>query len=754
MLPQEAGMPEDGGNRSESGSNPSRSRKIGKARNQLIEVRPTAVRTLQPLPPGVASGPDMNALFGALKRRWPLAFSLGILLAAGAAFGAWTIMSWKYTAFAQIQVHSTSPFVVRPNVDAGDNRNLFVTYQKTQASEVKRHDVLSLAFEHPDVAALDIARNHADPIAWLEDELKIEFQDNSEIMTVTLTGTDPDEVKALVRAVTEAYDRLVAQKEPLMRKARLREQQKIYDEKTKLLAQKKEKMHDMAEKLGFTDSGVLAQKQVNMLQVLGQKQAALVAAEREWTRANARLETYKSREQYLKKPVISENDLSLFVDNDKAAQAIQADLARQQKILANYEERKTETAFIRAESQVKTLQKALDKRREELRKTLHERVQAQAKQNYEIALVQLDAEIKPLAQEKESLKTEVSKLAQQADQVGRFSTELEMLKEAVKGEQQFVDHLQNEIAGLEAEQNARPRAELHQAAALQKKDLKRQVAATVAAPVLVLLLVGLGVSWWEFRARRIQSPDEVTQGLGIRVVGAVPNLPVNARTPALALAQQDKLGHHLLESIDGIRTMLLKDATEAATRVVMVTSAVAGEGKTTLASHLASSLARAGRKTLLIDCDLRGPAAHQLFELPLQPGLSEILLEEIDPDHAIQTTNVDGLWLLSAGQWDREVMYALARDGVKLLFDRLKEEFDFIIVDSHPVLPATDSLLVGQHADAVILSILRDVSQSPRVYAACQRLSTLGIRILGAVVNGTNPDEIYAPCGNYTLAAK
>ncbi|MFL5242843.1 MAG: polysaccharide biosynthesis tyrosine autokinase [Gemmataceae bacterium] len=747
MLPQEAGMPDNSGN-------PGRSRKKEKARNQLIEVRPTAVRTLQPLPPGVASGPDMNALLGALKRRWPLAFTLGVLLAAGAAFGAWTIMSWKYTAFAQIQVHSTSPFVVRPNVDAGDSRNLFVTYQKTQASEVKRHDVLSLAFEHPDVVALGIAHNHADPIAWLEDELKIEFQDNSEIMTVNLTGTDPDEVKALVRAVTEAYDRLVAQKEPLLRKARLREQQKIYDEKTKVLAQKKEKMHDMAEKLGFSDSGVLALKQTNMLQVLGQKQAALVAAEREWSRAKARLDTYKSREQYLKKPAVSENDLSLFLDNDRAAQVIQADLARQQKTLANYEERKTETAYIRAEGQVKNLQKALEKRREELRKTLHERVLAQAKQNYETALVQLEAEIKPLAEEKESLKGEVSKLSEQAEQVGRFSTELEMLKEAVRGEQQFVDHLQNEIAGLEAEQNARPRAELHQAAALQKKDLKRQLAATIAAPVFVLLLVGLGVAWWEFRARRIQSPDEVTQGLGIRVVGAVPNLPVGARTPALALAQQDKLGHHLLESIDGIRTLLLKDATEAATRVVMVTSAVAGEGKTTLASHLASSLARAGRKTLLIDCDLRGPAAHQLFELPLQPGLSEILLEEIDPDHAIQTTNVDGLWLLSAGQWDREVMYALARDGVKLLFDRLKEEFDFIIVDSHPILPATDSLLVGQHADAVILSILRDVSQSPRVFAACQRLSTLGIRILGAVVSGTNPDEIYAPCGNYSLAAK
>src|SRR5262249_56521264 len=106
---------------------------------------------------------------------------------------------------------------------------------------------------------------------------------------------------------------------------------------------------------------------------------------------------------------------------------------------------------------------------------------------------------------------------------------------------------------------------------------------------------------------------------------------------------------NLLESIDGIRTMLLRDASVEATRVVMVTSAVAGEGKTTLASNLATSLARAGRKTLLVDCDLRCPAAHQLFEQTLQPGLSEGLLHEVHLAEAIRpTTPAQGLWLLPA----------------------------------------------------------------------------------------------------------
>jgi capsular exopolysaccharide synthesis family protein len=251
----------------------------------------------------------------------------------------------------------------------------------------------------------------------------------------------------------------------------------------------------------------------------------------------------------------------------------------------------------------------------------------------------------------------------------------------------------------------------------------------------VLVLVGLAFAWLEFRARRIRSSEEVAAGLGIRVLGAVPEL--GARGDAVG-------GAGALESIDAIRTLLLHDDSVEAARVVMVTSAAAGEGKTTLASSLADSLARGGHRTLLIDCDLRSPAAHQMFELPMQPGFSEVLLGEIDLADAIQPTPVPGLSVITAGQWDREVLRALARDGTRGLFEKLKTEYDFVVVDSHPVLAATDSLLLGQHVDAVLLSVLRDVSRSPHVYGACERLATLGVRVLGAVVNGATPDDVYA----------
>jgi Mrp family chromosome partitioning ATPase len=109
---------------------------------------------------------------------------------------------------------------------------------------------------------------------------------------------------------------------------------------------------------------------------------------------------------------------------------------------------------------------------------------------------------------------------------------------------------------------------------------------------------------------------------------------------------------------------------------------------------------------------------------------------------------------MTAGQWDRTVLQALARDGLEGVFEKLRQEFDFLVIDSHPVLSATDSLLLAQRVDGVILSVLRTVSLMPQVYAASQRLAGLGVRVLGAVVNASDPNEVYtSPASTATQVA-
>jgi capsular exopolysaccharide synthesis family protein len=220
------------------------------------------------------------------------------------------------------------------------------------------------------------------------------------------------------------------------------------------------------------------------------------------------------------------------------------------------------------------------------------------------------------------------------------------------------------------------------------------------------------------------------------LVATLPAVPVKARKKAGASAADQRLQQQLTEAVDGMRTMLLHAARSEKLSTIMITSATGGEGKTSLATQLAASLARAWRKTLLIDGDVRNPGAHKIFDLPQEPGFCELLRGEVSLADAVRPTSLSRLWVMPAGHWDSHAVEALAQDNVHELFVQLKEQYDFVIVDSCPVLPVADGLLLAQHMDGVLLAVLRDVSRTPAVYAANQRLQNLGIRILGAVVIG------------------
>lgn len=191
----------------------------------------------------------------------------------------------------------------------------------------------------------------------------------------------------------------------------------------------------------------------------------------------------------------------------------------------------------------------------------------------------------------------------------------------------------------------------------------------------------------------------------------------------------------LIESVDAARAVLLRDCRAEGLRAVMITSAAKGEGKSSLASHLAISVARTGRRTVLVDFDLRSPAAHRLFDLAPAPGVCEVLRGEADVDAVVRAVTAD-LDVAPAGVCDARAMRALGQDALPDLIARLKDRYDFVVLDSAPLLPVADSLHVSQHADAVVLSVFREVSRLPAVFAGYERLAALGVRVLGVVVTG------------------
>ena len=162
------------------------------------------------------------------------------------------------------------------------------------------------------------------------------------------------------------------------------------------------------------------------------------------------------------------------------------------------------------------------------------------------------------------------------------------------------------------------------------------------------------------------------------------------------------------------------------------------EGCTTVASHLALSLTRSGRRTLLIDGDLREPSLHKLFGMPVEGGMSEVLRSEIDVAEAIRPTNTEGLWLMTAGQCDMSAIHALATDQLQPIFEKIRSEFDYVIIDGAPLLGLSDSISIGQHVDGAILTLLRDHSEIRKIMQSAEVLKSMGIELFGAVVNGVH----------------
>ena len=190
-----------------------------------------------------------------------------------------------------------------------------------------------------------------------------------------------------------------------------------------------------------------------------------------------------------------------------------------------------------------------------------------------------------------------------------------------------------------------------------------------------------------------------------------------------------------MEAIDTVRTMLLHAVGSSGPKVIMVSSAAPAEGKTTLTGCLAESLARAGYRTLLIDGDLRRPTAHSRYRTPPGPGVAQILRGEASLTTCCFVVSDRGFWVLPAGQNSAAAGGLLPKGDWWRLVQEARDQFDFVIVDTSPILSVVDPNLMAPACDGVVLAVLRDVSRMDLLSDAVNRLRTLGIPILGCVVH-------------------
>jgi capsular exopolysaccharide synthesis family protein len=233
---------------------------------------------------------------------------------------------------------------------------------------------------------------------------------------------------------------------------------------------------------------------------------------------------------------------------------------------------------------------------------------------------------------------------------------------------------------------------------------------------------------------RVRVPEEIEEKVGLSLLGVVPD--VKDEAPIEALRDPKSV---ISESYNALRSSLLYSTRHGLPQLMLVTSAQASEGKSTTSYAIARGMALVGKRSLIIDADLRRPSIHRMADLTNTVGLSDILVGGKTAHEAIVPGEVDNLWVLPSGPIPPSPAELLSSPRLVELFQSLRSEFEVIVVDSAPVLGLADSPGLSALADGVLLIVESNRGRGGQLKAAVRRLHLMKPTILGAVLTKFDP---------------
>lgn len=237
------------------------------------------------------------------------------------------------------------------------------------------------------------------------------------------------------------------------------------------------------------------------------------------------------------------------------------------------------------------------------------------------------------------------------------------------------------------------------------------------------------------RARDRQSVERLT---GLETLAVLPE--ISKRSPKLL--SYDGNDPALLESFRMLRNSIVMSGADAPPRVIAVTSAGDGEGKSTTAANLAIAMAMDGRRTILIDADMRKPSAHKLLSLPNDAGLSAVLRGDLAPDEAVLSTRVENVSCLTAGPCIKDSPELLNKACTRELLDDMRLKYDMVILDCPPCAGLSEMQIIPTMVDAVLLVVSMRTAIKPRLRATALSLLRSGAPFVGLVANRVNSRDL------------
>lgn len=277
-----------------------------------------------------------------------------------------------------------------------------------------------------------------------------------------------------------------------------------------------------------------------------------------------------------------------------------------------------------------------------------------------------------------------------------------------------------------------------EAAKLPRSPVGPNGGRTLAVASVLGLCLGLGLAYGvETLDGTADSPDDVQRALGLPTLGVLRRFDAAAERPLVAEVPGSLHG----ESFRSLRTNVRFSHVDRPRRVVLVTSTGPEEGKSTVLANLGVSLAQSGRRTLVIDTDLRRPSLHRFFRIPEHRGLADLLAGDATLDEALRSSHIESLDVLPSGTRPPNPAELIESRRLQELIDSLRERYDYVLLDSPPAGGLIDSSLMCGLADGVLFVLERGRFDLKIVRGALRQLERAGGRIYGVVLNKSPVDD-------------
>ena len=679
-----------------------------------------------------------------------------------------------YVATSLLRVEPAQPEIfgaLRGRDDGNDTQSR--TFMNTQLGLIISEKVLNPVVADSVVAGLSWIKKSQDPKQDLRKKLLAEIVDCTNLISVTLELTDPEEAVAIVKSVIQSYlsenneysrganrDLTESLKQQLVKlggeitakKSLLRELVR----KGKVAVQKPE---DLLNSDNNSDS-----TQPNVQKALGRSDGAVDRRDGSYRPRSVRCgvkarSTLAASEANAKEPEQRPQDdreldariIEEFNKNPDVLSLVN-DLNEKREYLEHTKgvaRQSHDPARIAAQQEVAKLEKQYRLIWEQSYETIRLRLRAvgdgSADGHPTESTGQLSARVAELKRLKEKQAALFKDMQIEQKESNDDTFEATYLTKQIDSLMHWEEQVRKNLEQLtfEANQDKYRVVMVDPASASKVPSNNKQIKYMAVAPVGVLILLLSLFLLLEIKDQRVADPDALSNRVRSEVY-ALPPLPTARSIRKLSESDADDQIEQFVQRLDHLRFALCGNSPALGKgRCVLITSAISGEGKTTLAAQLAARCGSAGMSTLLIDSDFRRPSLCPLLDVPEGPGLSDVLKDEASIDQVVIPVRAGVFQLLRAGTPIQDTCRLLQSPKFGELMLECRQLYDLIIIDSSPVLPVPDALILGRWADGAVIAARYDISRFPQIERARRQLDNAGIAVLGTVINGMRQSESY-----------